>query len=102
MVRRTRMPLRSSLFDQRQEPTWIVAENSWHKILEMRSLPAGSDLMTVFIRELLRYHEQGWRLNEFSAFSASFYATKEYEDKRYVYITPVDPATPRKVHGNLM
>lgn len=74
----------------------------WHKLLEVRPLPAGTDLMRLFILELLRYQESGWRLNEFSAFSASFYATKECHNKRYVYITPVDPATPRTPHRNLM
>lgn len=102
MVRRTVMPRRARLFDDRDRPTWIVAENPWHKIMEVRALPAGTDLMRTFILELLRYQDAGWRLNEFSAFSASFYATKEYEQKRHIYIALEDPTTsppPRGLYG---
>lgn len=70
--------------------------------MEARALPVGTDLMRAFLAELLRYQDEGWRLNEFSSFSASFYATKEYQDKRYVYISTIDPATPAPKSHNLM
>lgn len=94
MVRRTQPPRRAHLFDDRNQPTWIVAENPWRKILEVRALPTGADLMRAFLIELLRYQDDGWRLNEFSSFTARFYATKEHQDKRHVYITTIDPAAP--------
>ena len=101
MVRRTVMPRRAQLFDDRGEAAWIVAENSWHKVLEARALPAGTDLMRAFILELLHYQDDGWRLNEFSAFSASFFASKEHEQKRYVYIALSDPAIERPPSAGL-
>lgn len=93
MVRRNRPPVRADLFRERTLATWLVAEDPWRKILERRPLPAGTDLMRVYLLELLRYHDAGWYLSEFQSFSASFYATKEHELKRYVYISLVDPAS---------
>jgi hypothetical protein len=83
-----------TLFDETNRAHWLVAEDPWRKILEMRPLPAGTDLVRTFLGELMRYHDSGWRLNEFSTFSASFYATKEYEAKRYIYIALEDPSVP--------
>ena len=102
MGRRYTPPLRANLFEDRQYLAWVVAENPWQKVLEVRALPAGTDLMRVFIAELLRYQDDGWRLNDFSSFSSSFFCTKEHHDKRRVYITTVDPAAPRVPLGNLM
>ena len=88
---RTRMPMRAELFDDRHRPTWVVATNPWRKGLEVRALPAGTDLMREYLVELLRYHDDGWRLNHFSSFSACFFATKERYDKRCVSIVLEDP-----------
>lgn len=98
MVRRNRPPVRADLFDQTKSSHWLVAEDLWRKILELRALPPGTDLMRIFLVELLRYHDSGWRLSEFKSFGASFYATKEYEAKRYVYIASEDPSVPLARH----
>lgn len=102
MARRSVMLPRARLFEDCSRPAWIVAENPWHKLLEVRALPAGTDLMRTYIVELLRYHDAGWRLNDFSSFGACFYATKEREDKRHVYITTIDPAAPKPKPCNVM
>lgn len=94
MVRRNRPPVRADLFDQTKQPHWLIAKDPWRKILELRPLPPGTDLMRAFLIELLRYHDSGWRLGEFKSFGASFYVTKEYETKRYVYIASDDPSAP--------
>jgi hypothetical protein len=91
MVRRSRIPARALLFDDRHRNTWIVAYDPWYGVLESRALPAGADLVRAFLVELLRYHDAGWRLNDFSSSSASFHATKLHETKRRVCITVDDP-----------
>lgn len=91
MVRRSRIPARAHLFDDRHRVTWIIAQDPWYRVLEARQLPAGTDLMRAFLAELLRYHDEGWRLNDFSSYGASFHATKMYETKRSVSITINDP-----------
>lgn len=91
MARRNRPPIRADIFKERRYPTWLVAEDPWQRILESRLLPVGTDLMRVYLSELLRHHDAGWYLSEFQSFSASFCEMKEHELKRYVYMSLVDP-----------
>jgi hypothetical protein len=95
MVRRYVAPARANLFDERRLRTWIVAEDPWQRILDVKPLEPGTDLIRVFLTELLKYHDAGWRLNEFSAYGAYFFATKEGEVKRRIYIATTDPAAPK-------
>lgn len=96
-----RILARADLFDTRDKHAWLVVQTPWRSIIESRQLEAGRDLLRVFLTELLRYHDEGWRLNEFSAWSGEFFATKEGETKRCVRITCEDPFVERPCpHGN--
>ena len=96
MVRRYVRPARVELFDENRLPSWFVVENPWHKLLEVRPLPPGTDLLRMFLVELLKYHDAGWRLSRFNSDAGYFFATKAYEEKRQVYLTLNDPALPPK------
>ncbi len=98
--RRRGLPPRTDLFDERKRATWLVAHNNWHRIYEIRELPPGTDLMREFLVELLRYHDGGWRLSEFSAAIGYFFAEKEHEDRRMVRIATEDPRTQVMRAGN--
>jgi hypothetical protein len=94
MGRRTRSPRRAALFDDTDRPTWLVVRSPWGSIIEQTPMPPGTDLVRLFITELLRYHDNGWRLNDFSSFSGEFYASKDGEITRQVWITLRDPSEP--------
>jgi hypothetical protein len=87
MFRRRKIPARADIFDERKLPAWLVVHDAWYNVLEARALPPGTDLLRVYLVELLRYHDDGWRLSQFSAFGAYFFASKRGELKRRVFIT---------------
>jgi hypothetical protein len=91
---RTRCPRRAALFDDTDRATWLVVRSPWGSIIERTAMPPGTDLVRLFITEMLRYHDNGWRLNDFSSFSAEFYVSKEGETKRQVSITLRDSDEP--------
>lgn len=91
MFKRRTVPARADLFDERNRPCWIVAIDAWYSVREAKLLPPGTDLLRVFITELLRYHDDGWRLSRFSSHGAYFFAAKPGHLKRRIYITPDHP-----------
>lgn len=94
MAGRHKRPARADIFKEGHRPTWIVVTDPWYKRLDVRALPAGSDLVREFLLELLRYHENGWHLSEFNSGSGYFFAAKEREPKRLVSIILDDPSEP--------
>lgn len=99
MAGRRRAFPKADLFDDRALPRWIVVKNAYGRVIETTPVPPGTDLMRLFLSTLLRYHDDGWRLNEFSSHLAEFFATKDSE-KRNVQITSLDPAAPPRPYSN--
>jgi hypothetical protein len=97
MVHRSTRRARAEIYEQSHLDCWLVVGDPWHKIIRSEKLPAGTDLMRRFLAELLRYHDSGWKLNEFSSHTAHFFASKK-DDKHYVQIVVSDPAVPKPEH----
>lgn len=96
-----RQRAKADLFSPVGVPHWLVVETGYGRLMESTAIPPGADLMRLFISTLAKYHDDGWKLIEFSSYQAHFYATKG-DDKRFVQITSTDPATPKQPAPNMM
>jgi hypothetical protein len=97
MGRRAASLQRADLFDDRTSQAWIVSLTMWRSIIEVRPIMPGTDLMRAYLLELMRYHDSGWRLENFTAFQSRFYVTKAGEQRREVVITTRDPNEPAEM-----
>ena len=65
-------------------------------LIEVRPLPAETDLRRTFIAAMLEWTEAGWRIAEFHSRTGVFFAQKGVE-RRQVEITPADHGRPHGV-----
>src|SRR5690349_5282603 len=98
MRRRRSDPQCFQLARKSEKVNWLVVETMWHKTLEVKPLPPGSDLLIEYLQLLLRYARDGWELSEFSSTNASAWAIK-HATKLHLGIIPTDP-TGRRHIGN--
>jgi hypothetical protein len=82
--------MRAYLFERSTEMRWLIVNDPWRNVRSFEPLPPGTDLLRTFLATLLRYHDEGWTLHEFNAFSAEFFAHKG-NDKVLVQIASEDP-----------
>ena len=82
--------MRAYLFERSSETRWLIEHDPWRNVRKFEVLPPGTDLVRTFLTTLLRYHDAGWTLHEFNAFSAEFFAHK-HNDKVLVQISSEDP-----------
>jgi hypothetical protein len=76
-MKRERIPVEVN--DPLPHDCWLVVDDPGRNIVESRRLPAGTNLMRVYLTELLRYHDDGWRVHEFSTHGAWFSVNKNFE-----------------------
>jgi hypothetical protein len=91
--------MRRSTFDPLEigdKPTWYVVTNMHRAVLEVRPLPAGTDLKRVFAAAMLEWMDAGWKLSEFGSRIGAFFCTRGVE-RLVVGITPTDPGCARRV-----
>ena len=62
----------------------MVADDPWRNIIETRRLPAGTDLLRTYLLEILKYHDAGWRLHEWSTLSGLFIVDKDGHAQRTI------------------
>jgi len=74
-----------------RSPTWIIAVDNWGRILESNALEENTDLYDALVRESLRYHADGWKLEERMFYLKEFYVRRNGDTSRRVYITGLDP-----------
>ena len=60
-------------------PRWLVVRSMHGTVLEARRLGDGEHLQRVFVAEILRRIDAGWRVGEFSSAAAMFFCEKESE-----------------------
>jgi len=82
--------MKAYLFERSDEVRWLIVNDAWRNVRKFEVLPPGTDLLRTFLTTLLRYHDEGWTLHEFNAFSAEFFAHKN-GDKVLVQISSEDP-----------
>jgi hypothetical protein len=82
--------MRAYLFERSTEMRWLIVNDAWRNVRSFQELPPGTDLLRTFLTTLLRYHDEGWTLHEFTAFNAEFFAHKG-NDKVLVQIASEDP-----------
>jgi hypothetical protein len=82
--------MKAYLFERSTEMRWLIVNDPWRNVRSFEELPPGTDLLRKFLTTLLRYHDEGWTLHEFNAFSAEFFAHKG-NDKVLVQIASEDP-----------
>lgn len=84
---------RRNVFDPLEptkEPRWYEVRNMRRGLLEVRLLPADTNLKRAFVAAMLEWIDAGWNLGEFSSSSGTFFCTRGVE-RRMVCITPSDP-----------
>lgn len=84
---------KADLFNPSAEMRWLIENDHSRNVRKFELLPPGTDLMRAFLTALLRYHDSGWTLHEFSAFRAEFFAHKKHE-RVLVQISSDDPTKP--------
>lgn len=84
---------RATLSVQSNEMRWLIENDYWRNVRKFEPLPPGTDLLRTFLVALLRYHDEGWELHEFSTYSSEFFAHKKGE-RIVVQITSEDPTKP--------
>lgn len=77
-----------------KQTRWCVVRNLYGAVLEIRLLPAGTDLKRAFVAVMLDWIDAGWQLGDFSSGSAMFYCSRGFE-QRMVEFTPIDPSETR-------
>ena len=74
--------MRRSTFDPLEigdKPTWYVVTNIHRAVLEVRPLPAGTNVKRVFVATMLEWMDAGLKLAEFSSRTGTFFCTKGTE-----------------------
>jgi hypothetical protein len=71
-------------------PRWLVVRSMHGTVLEARRLVDGEHLQRVFVAEILRRLDAGWRVGEFSSAAAMFFCEKD-TDRCVVTIDPTNP-----------
>jgi hypothetical protein len=61
------------------EPRWYIVRGGQNVLLEVRPLPAGTDLKRVFVAAMLERIDAGWQLGEFSSRGGSVFFTRGIE-----------------------
>ena len=84
---------RADLFNASHEMRWLIENDHWRNVRKFEALPPGTDLLRTYLMALVRYHDEGWTLHEFSAFNAHCFAQKN-NDRIIVQITSDDPTKP--------
>jgi hypothetical protein len=84
---------KADLFSASPDMRWLIENDQWRNVRKFEALPPGTDLMRAFLNALLRYHDAGWTLHEFSAFRAEFFARKNSVHV-LVQISSDDPTKP--------
>lgn len=84
---------KANLFHPSKEMRWLIENDSWRNVRKFEALPPGTDLLRAFLMALVRYHDEGWTLHEFSSFSAECFAHKN-DLRIVVQITSEDPTKP--------
>ena len=84
---------RADLFERSSETRWLIVNDPWRNVRSFEVLPPGTDLLRKFLTTLLRYHDEGWTLHEFNAFTSEFFAHKDH-DKVLVQMSAEDPTVP--------
>ena len=77
------------------EMRWLIENDYWRNVRKYEPLPPGTDLLRAYLSALLRYHEQGWVLHEFSSHRSECFAHRNGE-RIVVQITSEDPTVPPK------
>src|SRR5271154_6007577 len=80
----------SNPLEPTMEPRWYTVRSMHGALLEVRALPRGSDLKRTFVGAMLEWLEAGWRLEEFSSVSGTFFCSRGPE-RRMVGISAGDP-----------
>ena len=82
-----------NLFGAAEGDVWLVFRDPlWNLVEPARKLPAGTDLLEVFLNELLRFHHQGWEVHGFSSDTSAFNVTKEGRRGWRVALIREDPS----------
>jgi len=76
-----------------REPRWYVVRGAQGEVLEVRPLPAGTDLKRVFVAAMLERIDAGWQLGEFSSRGGSVFFTRRTE-RCMVSVEAADPGKP--------
>jgi hypothetical protein len=87
---------RRNVFDppeRTREARWYGARDGRSALLEVRALPAGSDLKRIFVAAMLERIDARWRLGEFSSRGGSVFFTRGAE-RCMVGIEAADPDQP--------
>ncbi len=81
------------LFAVAEGEVWLVfTDPLWNLVEPARKLPPGTDLLEVFLNELLRFHHLGWRVHGFSSNESAFCVTKEGRRGWRVALIREDPS----------
>jgi hypothetical protein len=87
---------RRNIFDpleSTREPRWYVVRDAHSAVIDVRLLPAGTDLKRVFVAAMLERIDAGWQLGEFSSRGGSVFFTRGAE-RCMVAIEAADPGQP--------
>lgn len=75
------------------EMRWLIENDYFRNVRRFEPLPPGSDLLRAYLAALLRYHDAGWVLHDFSSYRSEFFAHKNGE-RIIVQISSEDPTLP--------
>jgi hypothetical protein len=79
-------------------PRWLEIRDRHSRLIEGRPLPPGADLKRAFVLAMLEHLDAGWRLENFSSTSGTFFCGKD-NDRRQVTIVCFDPYEPVPLTG---
>ena len=79
---------------------WLVKPDEWRNPLKIVELPAGSDLLAVFLEEALTVHREGWAVHELTVKFGWFIGHRDFPRRILrVDIFDHDPRLTEARHG---